>query len=508
MKTLKKIMSLMLFAIVTVMLTLTVNAAGNGTITVNGTTEGKTYEIYKIFDLTLSGSGASAKVAYTIDTDWTAFFATGGLGESYITDTNSGNLSSIIVNGSVKYINVTETNVAEFAQAALEYASRNNIAADDSKEGTRDGRLVFDGLDLGYYLVYPKGATEILDGNASICSLTSTVPTAEVNVKAGYPTIDKVADKTNVDVGEIVTFTVTGTVPNTKGYIKYRYVLKDTMSAGLLFNENLANLKVVIDGNEIDPSRYSLAIANNGFVLEFDMTKFQAYVGKDVIVTYQAKVTEEAIKSTTTKNRLTLEYSNNPKNAEEMVPTPPIEVPVYSSKVTVKKIDANNNETLLSGAKFVLTKNEGNKTLYYRAINKDGNFITSTDTTLVSVASNVEVVEWVEDIANATVLVTDANGNAVFNGMKNGTYYLVETEAPEGYNKLTEPVEIKVGYNENNQLVETGVDHNVSVENNSGTQLPTTGGMGTTLFVVLGSLLVMGTAIVLVTNKRMASEEI
>ena len=127
MKTLKKIMSLMLFAIVTVMLTLTVNAAGNGTITVNGTTEGKTYEIYKIFDLTLSGSGASAKVAYTIDTDWTAFFATGGLGESYITDTNSGNLSSIIVNGSVKYINVTETNVAEFAQAALEYASRNNI---------------------------------------------------------------------------------------------------------------------------------------------------------------------------------------------------------------------------------------------------------------------------------------------------------------------------------------------------------------------------------------------
>ena len=280
------------------------------------------------------------------------------------------------------------------------------------------------------------------------------------------------------------------------------------MSAGLLFNENLANLKVVIDGNEIDPSRYSLAIANNGFVLEFDMTKFQAYVGKDVIVTYQAKVTEEAIKSTTTKNRLTLEYSNNPKNAEEMVPTPPIEVPVYSSKVTVKKIDANNNETLLSGAKFVLTKNEGNKTLYYRAINKDGNFITSTDTTLVSVASNVEVVEWVEDIANATVLVTDANGNAVFNGMKNGTYYLVETEAPEGYNKLTEPVEIKVGYNENNQLVEAGVDHNVSVENNSGTQLPTTGGMGTTLFVVLGSLLVMGTAIVLVTNKRMASEEI
>lgn len=485
----KKIIKILLTLVLSFTMISNVKADSTGSITVNGTTAGKTYEIYKIFDLTYSGT----KVAYTIDSDWEAFFNSEG--SNYIVDTNTGNLNQITVGSETKYINITEDNVEEFTQTALTYAT--TLEGNDGSLEATSETLTFSGLTLGYYLVYPQGATDIILDNGSICSITSTTPDATIEIKADYPTIDKKADDQNVEVGQLVEFTITGMVPDTTGYTSYTYQIKDTMSAGLQLDSEIANL-IVKFGN-ITITEVTPIYENNSFTLTFNMVNYQEYVGKTITVTYYAKVTEEAVNSDTTKNSATLTYNNNPKDLTQTTTTPPVEVPVYSSEINVIKVDANDNEVKLAGASFVLKNAEG---LYYQAIGTEG-VITELTTT-----EGILDVEWIENLEKATLLITDQTGIITFKGVENGTYFLEEIESPEGYNKLTGPVEIKVGYTdeEGTNLGAVAVSHEEIVENNSGTQLPSTGGIGTKLFIIIGSLLAVGSAIVLITNKRMSKE--
>ena len=404
----KKLFSVLLTLILSLCMINKVSANTTGSITVNGTKEDKTYEIYKIFDLTLRGSGDNAKVAYTINSDWHSFFEEGGLGESYIVDTNSGNLNQIVVNNEVKYINITESNVAEFTQKALTYAASKQ--ADKSAIAT-GSTLKFEGLQLGYYLVYPKGATDKISETGSICSITATVPDSSVDIKATYPTIIKEVDDSNAEVGQIVTFTITGKVPDTTGFNTYIYQINDTMSTGLLFNESIAKLTVTIDGNPISVTPNYI---NNGFSLNIDVINYQQYVGKDIVVTYKAQVTKDAILSTTTENKASLTYSNDPKT-DETTKTPDIIIKVYSSVIKVTKVDGDDTDTKLEGASFVLKNSKGE---YYQAI------IDETTQELTDV-------NWVTDITKATEYTTNDNGIVEFKGIENGTYNLVETKAPE-----------------------------------------------------------------------------
>ena len=458
-----------------------------GTIVVNNTKEGKTYDIYKIFDLTYRGTN----VSYTIDEDWNSFFEEEG--KDYIVDTNTGNLNPITIGSITKYINITEQNINEFTQKALIYAA--TLTFDDGSK-TADGNvLTFDNLELGYYLVYPRGATNINEGNGSICSITSTVPTATVNIKASYPEIKKEVDDSNADVGQIVTFTLTGVVPDTTGYTSYTYKLDDSMTDGLLFSSEIADFKVMFGDKEIEVTP---TYTENGFTLTFDMVNYQEYVGEIITITYNAKVTEAAVNSTTTKNSVTLTYSNNPKE-NTTITTTPIEVPVYSSEINVIKVDASDNTKKLRGAIFIIKDEEGK---YYQAKDSDGNIITEVFTT-----ENVDTVTWVDTENEATKLVTEDSGTIVFKGVENGTYYLVELKAPDGYNKLTGPVTVKVGYNEEGTNLDTvAVSHTETVENKTGKELPQTGGMGTKLFIIIGSLLVVVSSAILIVNKRMSKE--
>lgn len=458
-----------------------------GTIVVNNTKEGKTYDIYKIFDLTYRGTN----VSYTIDEDWKSFFEEEG--KDYIVDTNTGNLNPITIGSITKYINITEQNINEFTQKTLIYAA--TLAFDDGSKTADGGTLTFDNLNLGYYLVYPRGATNINEGNGSICSITSTVPTATVNIKASYPEIKKEVDDSNADVGQIVTFTLTGVVPDTTGYTSYTYKLDDRMTAGLLFSSEIADFKVMFGDKEIDVTPTYM---ENGFTLSFDMVNYQEYAGEIITITYNAKVTEAAVNSTTTKNSVTLTYSNNPKENTTLTTTP-IEVPVYSSEINVIKVDASDNSQKLAGAIFIIKNQEGK---YYQAKDKDGKIITEVSTT-----ENVDTVTWVDNEKEATKLVTEDTGTIVFKGVENGTYYLVEVKAPDGYNKLTGPVTVKVGYNEEGTNIEkNAVSHTEMVENKTGKELPQTGGIGTKLFIIIGSLLVVVSSAILIVNKRMSKE--
>lgn len=466
MKPMKQCAALLLALVLVFSMTITASAAETGTITINGATTDKVYELYRIFDLTMASETA---VAYTINEKWEAFFAEGGAGAGYIVDSGEG-LNPITVGGESKFINITGDNIKEFSRLAQIYAAKLEADASDTAASET---LEFTGLQLGYYLVYPQGATDILEGNGSICSLTSTVPDAEVNVKATYPAITKTDDAVSADLGQKVNYTITGQVPDTTGFDEYEYTVQDTMSDGLTLQEDVA---VTFGGDTIDAA---VTYADNGFSVTFEMTDYQDYAGEEIVITYSAVVNENAVvKDKVEKNRAILIYSNDPKNLEKKTETPPVEEEVYTSQIIIDKVDGTDNSVKLAGAEFLLKNEQGQ---FYHLENN--------------------VVTWVAE-AGATPVTTDETGAASFKGLKDGTYYLVETKAPDGYNLLTEPVQVDVNTDEASKVSVSVVSE---VANNSGTTLPETGGMGTTVFYTLGGALVLGACVLLITKKRMGA---
>lgn len=452
----KKILGLML-VLAMILSTGLVNkkafAAGeSGEIKLSGTQEGKTYSIYKIFDLTQRGD----KFSYTISDEWKTFFASGE-GKSYIVETNeTGNLNPIVVDGKTKYINITDNNIAEFAQVANKEIQ--NQSPSDTKKATGD-TLEFTGLKLGYYLVHPKGAASGTENPNSVISLTSTKPIAETRIKATYPTIKKTVEEKSYDYGKEFEYALTGKVPDTKGYKKYVYKMTDTLSEGLTLNTN--SVRVTVGDEELN-QHVTLVKEANKLVAEFDMPKLQEKVGKEVKITYKASLNEKAVIGKDGNiNEVELEYSNDPhKDTTEKTKDTK---KVYTGAIKVIKYEAGHEENLLSGAKFKLKNNE-NK--FYKFNNGKVTWVT-------------------EDQADEKE--TKQEGTVEFKGLENGTYYLMETEAPSGFNKLTEEVKVIVDHKTQDKTVY----QEAKVANNSGVELPGTGGMGTTLFAVLGGGIIL-----------------
>ena len=451
--------------------------AGAGSVELNGTISGKSYEFYRVFDLTYSGTGEDVNVSYTINSDWTAFFS--GDGVQYISDTNTGNLSSIIIGGATKYINITESNKASFAEDALNYVVAGNKTAVYTLEAS-DTIMKVTGLPLGYYLIYPVGASQVKEGYASICSLTNTTPDAEATVKSDSPDINKTVSDSEVEIGQTVTYTLTGQVPSTEGYQEYTYQVTDQMSDGLTFNKNVTvkfgENPITIDG------MIDYDIKANGFVLTFDMTQYQEYKFQKITITYTATVNENA--AVENSNDYELGYGD-PADGLTKVPKDPVKV--YTCKVVIDKYDGadSTKATKLPNAKFVLYKMDNSAKKYYKYENN--------------------VVTWVDTEDNATVVTTDPNGAAEFKGIQSGTYYVHETEAPAGYNLATQDQVVIVKANGTDGVAQATAT--AQVENNSGAVLPGTGGIGTTIFYTLGGLLVVGAAVLLVTKKRVHDME-
>src|SRR5699024_186132 len=229
-------------------------AGGTGEITVTGTTDGKSYSAYKIFDLTQSGKN----VSYTIAEERKDFF-TNGAGKEYIADQNDeqGNLNPIIVSGAAKYINITNDNTADFAKADNAEIENQTPTKTEIANSTE---LTFKDLELGYYMIHPEGAASETDNihpegaasgtdnQNSVISLTTTKPSAEVKVKGTYPTVEKKGDKPTADIGQERTYTLTSKVPDTTGYSEYIYKMTDKLSKGLTFVSNPDEVTVTIGG--------------------------------------------------------------------------------------------------------------------------------------------------------------------------------------------------------------------------------------------------------------------
>lgn len=489
MKALKKIMPLLLAVAMLFNFVPAAQAAGNGSITVTGTTAGKEYSVYKVFDLVMAGTDANGGVTYSIDADWAPFF--NGEGKAYLVDRQPEgvSLNQVTVNGAAKYVNITEQNVSEFANKAQAFAQ--SLTADDTQTA-KGTSVTFSRLDLGYYLVFPKDAqVGSKDGKqyGSLVSLTSTTPNSTVIMKGDYPTINKTVNDRDVEIGQTPKFTVTGTVPDTAGSATYTYQITDKMSEGLTFGTTVTdtNFSIKFGGTAISTTAngVTLNFADNGYVLTFDMAKFQQYKGQAITIEYTATVNDKAVVNYT-HNDVYLKYGHDPNDLDK---TTPIDVPVWSSRIVVDKFKSGDENVKLAGAKFVLMK--GDKFYKYTPASGD----------------TKAKVEWVDSQDAATKVTTDSNGAATFEGLESGTYQLKEITAPAGYNLLTAPVDVTVTAPNNAEPAKPiGVEQIAKVENKSGQKLPETGGIGTTLFYAVGAALVVAAGVTLFVRRRVNNE--
>ena len=486
MKYMKKLMTLL--AVLTLALAMAVPAFAasiTGTITIDNAVTGTTYKAYRIFDLESYDTDKNA-YSYKLNSAWNGFPA-----YSTTIDGNTVNATDFFSVNSAGYIEWSDAKKdagADFAKLAKAFAVEKSIAWDKTETAT-DATVTFTNLTLGYYLV----DTSL----GSLCSLDTTAPSVIIKEKNSDTTIEKKivingdekVDSNSAGIGDTVNFSITITV---KDGAPKGYVLHDKLS-GLTFNSNSLEVKV---------GKTTLT-ANTDYTLETNPTdgdsfdvKFKDGILKTnnvVVVTYSATVAANAtIAGAGNKNTAKLEYSGKHSTEEETT--------TYVWKLNVHKytLDSTNKEVALSGAKFVLYRMDGGAKKYAKL-------------------TGDKIAAWVTDKGDATTLETSGTGDILIEGLNVGTYYLEETEAPAGYNKLTEPIEVEitattsvtsgsetVQYKNSSETSYTpATDATVKVLNRAGTQLPSTGGIGTTLFYVIGGVLMAVAAVLLVTKKRM-----
>ena len=463
MKTVARIASLLLALVLVFGLSVTAFAAGTGTITVDNPLEGQTYTAYKIFDVTYDESKSTYAYSIAGDSEWYDVVKdyTG------ITLTKAASENTYAVTKNDTFSAAAFANVLKAAVTGKTGGITLNVA---------DGKATATGLDLGYYFV--------TSSTGALCNLTTTNPDATIHDKNDVP-FDKVDDKASVEVGETVSYTITGKVPDYTGFTTYTYLITDTMSEGLTFQKDA---KVTVGGTDVTSActiTYDVDSNANKFTVSIPVMNYT--IGAEIKVTYTAVTNDNAV-TVISKNSATLTYSNNPTDSSKTTTTPEDIETVYSAKLVIDKYQKDDESKKLANAKFVLKNDKGK---YYK-------YTAATE-------SAAAKVEWVENQTDATEVTTDDNGAAVFNGLKDGTYKLVETAAPAGYNLLANEVEVTINGAKATEVDLSSLTATAKVENSTGTTIPETGGIGTTIFYVAGGLLVLGAVILLITKKRMSS---
>lgn len=488
MKHARKLASLLLALVMVFALATTAFATGTvttpttGTITVDNPRAGQAYKAYKIFDVVYDTNGANGHYSYTIDSTSEWFNTV----DTYSKQTNSGLTLAQV--GVTTYVVTTGNG---FSAPDFAVALKGNVTGKTGEALTGDANAVsVSNLALGYYFVSST--------SGALCNLTTTNPDVTIHDKNDMP-FEKTDNKVSADVGETVNYTITGKVPDTTGFETYTYEIADTMSEGLTFNRNSLAVKVGSADVTADTDKctiiYDATTTPNTFKLSINVKNFN--IGDDIVVTYDATINEKAVEKIS-YNEATLTYSNDPTDSAKTTTTPAQKQEVYTSKIVIDKYEKGKPGNKLEGAEFVLCRKAPNDEPQVAAFRNDSQ--NTIKLQYYKWDETTKTVSWVDDIADATKVTTDAHGAASFDGLANGDYRLVETKAPAGYNQMTTAQKVEViGGTTAAELSVTA-----KVENQAGTLLPSTGGMGTTVFYVLGAVLVLGAVVLLVTKKRMS----
>ena len=536
--------------------------APKGTLTVNNTVAGKTLDLYQIFTATKNEAG---NVAYTLNSEYEGFFQSKISGASTLTGEA---LSEKAYNYVKDQVGTDGSNGAAFAKDILDWILKNatTVATTHTTANTTADTTVINNLDYGYYVVYPLGATDTstAPGNEKVKSVASLVSVtgidATVNMKSNYPTVDKkiipaqsgsgitigaivngnwegnhqmelddenesedtiaphgATDEKKVGdfgIGDTVTYQLTSKVPDMTGYNSYTFKFSDTLSKGLDLKEVLS-VKVgntTLTAKSTGANTYALAYDKSNRTLTVTLNDFyNSYknrTGDTITVVYTATLNRDAvIGMNPNTNKAVVEYSNNPKSDGTGKSEPSI-VDVHTFDFTIFKYYLKDEtQTGLANAEFEL----------YKANEAGDAADTNAKINIVDEGNGVYR-QATADEAKATgftsaKIVSDADGKVLVKGLDAGTYYLRETKAPEGYNKLLSDikVEIKPVYDETTgKLTSYSVDYTyngkttngaaitnktdspeVAVENKTGAQLPSTGSKGA-LMVTLAGIVLFG----------------
>ena len=498
-----------------------------------------TYEAYEVFDVSLNASGEPVVNDWGAGVNGTALLAAlkadTTIGSYFATATSAFDVATILTNNTNIFASDTSAN-KDFDTETKAFVKIVAANLTSTVAGTSVNNVISD-LPVGYYFVQDANAPEpanpttgynngaytrfilqlVTDANISISS-KSDAPKLVVKINEdSYSTDDGFGtgynDVADYAVGEEVPYELIATLPtNTSAYDTYKVVFNDTLDTVL---ENPKDFEVTINGVVINPSKYTVSDTSTGtFTITIDdifdatgVTDKTTLDGKDIVVKYTATLTDDAVPGTGYENTVTLTYSNDPNDSGSSSTktglTPPDKVIVFTNAQDFTKVDNIDNTKKLENAKFILYKGTGASKMY------------------ATLDSNGKVTGWVASDANATKISSKVDGTFRISGLDSeDTYHLHETDAPTGYALATNDVEFTISSaiitqqnwdgtqagaytaNTNDTNGEfVGDNQNITNTKLSAT-LPTTGGIGTTVFYVVGTILIIGAGILLITRKR------
>jgi len=490
-----KIVSVVLAAVLllAVALPFTASAAGDASITINYpagySIDGQTFKAYKIFSVTTDGES----FAYTIDPRFASFTGYPDSGtqtlHKYLTD-GAGTIDDAAMTG--------------LAKALWTYID--TMTPDATATGTTAQSVTLSDLDYGYYLIYSAGSVPGQSAPVVVVAANGLVTAVSGNVvihaKVDSPTIDKSVsnsttgtweDWADIEMGANAQFKLTSAVPSMTGYDTYAFTVHDTMTAGLTFNDDVA-VKI----NNLPYTQFTVqkvtvtpGIAPDTFRVTFDPAEFVKLTpGHAIEITYSAAVNESAVVDNS--NKVHLEYSNNPYTSETGK-TPEETVNVYNFDLEIFKYTGNlSTPEALANAEFEL-----------RIGTESG-----TPVNVIDLGSGSYRLAVPEDTAGSvkTKMLSAADGSIGIRGLDAGSYTLVETNPPDGFNILTAGLAIEILHENADGAATITVDSEpsttVNVLNNKGPEFPGTGGVGTTIFYIVSAILTAGLAAFFILRKR------
>lgn len=473
-------------------------AAAQRTITINNNTAGHTYKAYQIFKGGLSQDGTILS-----DIQWgngvnseallTALKGT----EAYKDCTTAADVAKVLAG--------FENDAEQLKKVAV--VINQNLNNANGAQSTGTGPYTITVPSDGYYLVRDEGTVTATDGgtnfilqvigNVDVTPKTTNAPDVDKKVKLHGVPGAVLSNAVSAEVGHEVDFTITTTIPTgLDSYTNYTFNIVDTMSEGLTYKGDFLVHTVGAKTSLQKDEDYTLTIEGQTITVTLKSKYVLANPGQKIEITYVATVNNTSLTKDREINSVHIVYSNNPADSNSTANTVDKVVYVYNFDIVIDKVDGAGNKKL-EGAQFALYKATGGLNFYYQWY--DENHV------------NSNTFGWSTE-ADRTIVKTDKNGVASFKGLVPGTYYLQEIKAPDGYNTLDKPVKVEITatYDDNGNITTNATQNEQkhyqvtsTITNNKGTVLPSTGGIGTTIFYVVGGLLMVGAAILLITKKRM-----
>ena len=456
-----------------------------GTITITPpantlATSSNAYKIYKVFDASGDGSGKDGKISYRLvegKTEAPKGFAVDKAGNvSYEGTSKDGTLTP------------------EDIEAIKAYVTKSDLV--DTVEAEGSAAVRSKALKNGYYYITTTTGTVVtIDSTNPDVTVEDKNSVPELNKKiTGASSLDDDGKKALAQLGTKVFFEAEVTVG--KGAINY--VFHDKMSKGLSYNKDV---EVLLDEEAVSAQNYRIddpedALDDDTLTISFKNEYISTLeAGTKLAIRYSAKVTEAALSTDPAKNTAYVSYGDKKGNNK----TPVSETETYNAKFTITKHDGN--EKPLEGAGFVIKNAEGKYYKFNEATEaKEAQGTKGEEGYIPATQAADASVSWVTDINDATEYVSDKEGAVTaFTGLANGTYTVVEKTVPAGYNKAADST-FTVAEHDYTAL---NLEQEAKVVNKAGVVLPHTGGIGTTIFNIIGTILVIGAGVMLVARRRM-----